>query len=336
MKILITGCCGFIGFNFSNYLCKKNKKFKIIGIDNLNNYYSVKFKKNRLKELKKNKNFSFNKVDLINYKNLKNLFIKNKFDCVLNLAAQPGVRYSLINPNSYVKNNISGFYNLFDLSSNYNVKKFLYASSSSVYGDAKKFPLKEKNILNPKNIYGYSKKINEELVGLQSSKSKMKTIGLRFFTIYGEWGRPDMMMLKYLAAQLNSKKFYLNNFGNHTRDFTYIDDIVEGVTRVIDNPAKSNVNWNGKDPDPGTSFAPWKVYNIGSNNPIKLNDYISEIEKNVGKKAKVNLLPLQPGDVVATYADVEDLFKTFDFKPKYNIHEGVKKFVEWFKKNPNF
>ncbi len=317
MKILITGCCGFIGFNFSNYLCKKNKKFKIIGIDNLNNYYSVKFKKNRLKELKKNKNFFFNKVDLINYKNLKNLFIKNKFDCVLNLAAQPGVRYSLINPNSYVKNNISGFYNLFDLSSNYNVKKFLYASSSSVYGDAKKFPLKEKNILNPKNIYGYSKKINEELVGLQSSKSKMKTIGLRFFTIYGEWGRPDMMMLKYLAAQLNSKKFYLNNFGKHVRDFTYIKDVNEILFKLIKkNIKKKNI-----------------IFNICSNNPIKITKVLNLIDKFTDKKAKIIKREFQSADVYKTHGDNSLIKKTVKFKKFTKIEKGIINTVNWFKNN---
>jgi len=317
MKILITGCCGFIGFNFSNYLCKKNKKFKIIGIDNLNNYYSVKFKKNRLKELKKNKNFSFNKVDLINYKNLKNLFIKNKFDCVLNLAAQPGVRYSLINPNSYVKNNISGFYNLFDLSSNYNVKKFLYASSSSVYGDAKKFPLKEKNILNPKNIYGYSKKINEELVGLQSSKSKMKTIGLRFFTIYGEWGRPDMMMLKYLAAQLNSKKFYLNNFGKHVRDFTYIKDVNEILFKLI----KKNIKNKNI------------IFNICSNNPIKITKVLNLIDKFIDKKAKIIKREFQSADVYKTHGDNSLIKKTVKFKKFTKIEKGIINTVNWFKNN---
>ena len=317
MKILITGCCGFIGFNFSNYLCKKNKKFKIIGIDNLNNYYSVKFKKNRLKELKKNKNFSFHKVDLINYKNLKNVFIKNKFDCVLNLAAQPGVRYSLINPNSYVKNNISGFYNLFDLSSNYNVKKFLYASSSSVYGDAKKFPLKEKNILNPKNIYGYSKKINEELVGLQSNKSKMKTIGLRFFTIYGEWGRPDMMMLKYLAAQLNSKKFYLNNFGKHVRDFTYIKDVNEILFKLL---KKSIKNKN-------------IILNICSNNPIKITKVLNLINKFTGKKAKIIKREFQSADVYKTHGDNSLVKKTVKIKKFTKIETGIMNTVNWFKDN---
>ena len=317
MKILITGCCGFIGFNFSNYLCKKNKRFKIIGVDNLNNYYSVKFKKIRLKELKKNKNFSFHKIDLIDYKNLKNIFIKNKFDCVLNLAAQPGVRYSLINPNSYVKNNISGFYNLFDLSINYNVKKFLYASSSSVYGDAKKFPLKEKNLLNPKNIYGYSKKINEELANLQSNKSKMKTIGLRFFTIYGEWGRPDMMMLKYLAAQLNSKKFYLNNFGKHVRDFTYIKDVNEILFKLIKKSIKKkNI-----------------ILNVCSNNPIKITKVLNLINKFTGKKAKIIKREFQSADVYKTHGDNSLIKKTVKIKKFTKIETGIMNTVNWFKHN---
>ena len=317
MKILITGCCGFIGFNFSNYLCNKNKKFKIIGIDNLNNYYSVKFKKFRLKELKKNKNFSFKKIDLNDYKKLKNIFLKNKFDYVLNLAAQPGVRYSLVNPNSYVKNNISGFYNLFDLSSNHNVKKFLYASSSSVYGDAKKFPLKEKNTLNPKNIYGYSKKINEELVSLQSDKSKMKTIGLRFFTIYGEWGRPDMMMLKYLVAQLNSKKFYLNNFGKHVRDFTYIKDVNEILFKLIKTSIKKKNS----------------IFNICSNNPVKITRVLNLINKLTGEKAKIIKRKFQSADVYKTHGDNSLIKNTVKFKKFTQIEKGIINTVNWFKHN---
>ena len=276
-------------------------------------------------------------IDISNKDDLEKVFKDNSIDVVVNLAAQAGVRYSIENPDVYIQSNIVGFMNILECCRHNKVSNLLYASSSSVYGANTTQPFSvHDNVDHPLSLYAASKKSNELMAHTYSNLFDLSTTGLRFFTVYGPWGRPDMALFKFTKAIMNEEKIDVYNYGNHERDFTYIDDIVEGVTRVIDNPAKSNVNWNGKDPDPGTSFAPWKVYNIGSNNPIKLNDYISEIEKNVGKKAKVNLLPLQPGDVVATYADVEDLFKTFDFKPKYNIHEGVKKFVEWFKKNPNF
>ena len=217
------------------------------------------------------------------------------------------------------------------------IGNLVYASSSSVYGanTTKPFSVHD-NVDHPLSLYAASKKSNELMAHTYSNLFELSTTGLRFFTVYGPWGRPDMALFKFTKAIMNEEIIDVYNYGNHERDFTYIDDIIEGVIRVIDNPAKSNTSWNGKNPDPGSSFAPWKVYNIGSNNPIKLNDYIAAIEKNLGKKANINLLPLQPGDVVATYADVEDLFITFDFKPKYNIHEGVKNFIDWFKKHPNF
>ena len=218
-----------------------------------------------------------------------------------------------------------------------NISNLVYASSSSVYGanTTKPFSVHD-NVDHPLSLYAASKKSNELMAHTYSNLFELSTTGLRFFTVYGPWGRPDMALFKFTKAIMNDNEIDVYNYGNHERDFTYIDDIIEGVIRVIDSPAKSNVEWNGNNPDPGSSFAPWKIYNIGSNNPVKLNDYISEIERNIGKKANVNLLPLQPGDVVATYADVEDLFKTFNFKPKYNIQDGVKNFVEWFKRHPNF
>ena len=227
MKILVTGCCGFIGFNFTKFLAKSNKKLKIVGIDNLDNYYSVKLKKDRLKNLLKHKNFIFFKCDLENYKLIEKIFKKNKFKYIFHLAAQAGVRYSIINPKKYIKSNINGFFNILDLSRNIKVKKIFYASSSSVYGDSRTFPLEEKNTIHPKNLYGLTKKFNEELAEVFSKFYKMKLVGLRFFTVYGEWGRPDMMIIKYIDSSFKKKNFYLNNYGNHTRDFTYIGDVVQ-------------------------------------------------------------------------------------------------------------
>ena len=265
------------------------------------------------------------------------VFKDNNIDVVVNLAAQAGVRYSIENPDIYIQSNIVGFMNILECCRHNMISNLVYASSSSVYGanTTKPFSVHD-NVDHPLSLYAASKKSNELMAHTYSNLFDLSTTGLRFFTVYGPWGRPDMALFKFTKAIMNNNEIDVYNYGNHERDFTYIEDIIEGVVRVIDNPADSNVDWNGKNPDPGSSFAPWKVYNIGSNNPIKLNDYIAEIEKNLGRKAKVNLLPLQPGDVVATYADVEDLFKTFNFKPKYNIQDGVKNFVEWFKKYPNF
>ena len=265
------------------------------------------------------------------------VFKDNNIDVVVNLAAQAGVRYSIENPDIYIQSNIVGFMNILECCRHNMISNLVYASSSSVYGanTTKPFSVHD-NVDHPLSLYAASKKSNELMAHTYSNLFDLSTTGLRFFTVYGPWGRPDMALFKFTKAIMNNNEIDVYNYGNHERDFTYIEDIIEGVVRVIDNPADSNVDWIGKNPDPGSSFAPWKVYNIGSNNPIKLNDYIAEIEKNVGIKAKVNLLPLQPGDVVSTYADVEDLFKTFNFKPKYNIQDGVKNFVEWFKKYPNF
>ena len=255
----------------------------------------------------------------------------------MNLAAQAGVRYSIENPDIYIQSNIVGFMNILECSRHYKISNLVYASSSSVYGANLSMPFSvHDNVDHPLSLYAATKKSNELMAHTYSNLFNLSTTGLRFFTVYGPWGRPDMALFKFTKAIMNDEEIDVYNYGNHQRDFTYIEDIVQGLLKVIDNPAKSNTDWNGLSPDPGSSFAPWKVYNIGSNNPVALNDYISEIEKNVGKKAITNLLPLQPGDVVATYADVEDLFETFNFKPKFNIQEGVKNFVEWFKQYPNF
>ncbi len=335
MNILVTGSAGFIGSQLCINLLERGDK--IIGLDNLNDYYNIDLKKARLERHLNHKNYSHYHVDISDKDALAKVFKDNNIDVVVNLAAQAGVRYSIENPDIYIQSNIVGFMNILECCRHNMISNLVYASSSSVYGanTTKPFSVHD-NVDHPLSLYAASKKSNELMAHTYSNLFDLSTTGLRFFTVYGPWGRPDMALFKFTKAIMNNNEIDVYNYGNHERDFTYIEDIIEGVVRVIDNPADSNVNWNGKNPDPGSSFAPWKVYNIGSNNPIKLNDYIAEIEKNLGRKAKVNLLPLQPGDVVATYADVEDLFKTFNFKPKYNIQDGVKNFVEWFKKYPNF
>ena len=335
MNILVTGSAGFIGSQLCLNLLDRGDR--ILGLDNLNDYYNIDLKKARLERHLNHKNYSHYHVDISNKDDLQKVFKDNNIDVVVNLAAQAGVRYSIVNPDVYIQSNIVGFMNILECCRHNKVSNLVYASSSSVYGanTTKPFSVHD-NVDHPLSLYAASKKSNELMAHTYSNLFELSTTGLRFFTVYGPWGRPDMALFKFTKAIMNGNQIDVYNYGNHERDFTFIDDIVEGVTRVIDNPAKSDPNWSGKNPDPGSSFAPWKIYNIGSNNPIKLNDYIAAIEENLGKKANVNLLPLQPGDVVATYADVEDLFTTFNFKPKYNIQEGVKNFVEWFKKHPNF
>ncbi len=335
MNILVTGSAGFIGSQLCINLLERGDR--ILGVDNLNDYYNVELKKARLERHLKHKNYTHYNLDISNKKDLKKIFKENAIDVVVNLAAQAGVRYSIENPDVYIQSNIVGFMNVLECCRHNNIKNLVYASSSSVYGanTTKPFSVHD-NVDHPLSLYAASKKSNELMAHTYSNLFELSTTGLRFFTVYGPWGRPDMALFKFTKAIMNDGEIDVYNYGNHERDFTYIEDIIEGIIKVIDNPAKSNINWSGKNPDPGSSFAPWKVYNIGSNNPIKLNDYIAAIEDNVGKKANINLLPLQPGDVIATYADVDDLFTTFNFKPKYNIEEGVKNFVEWFKKYPNF
>lgn len=335
MNILVTGSAGFIG----SQLCLKllDRGDNVFGIDNLNDYYNVELKKERLNRHFNHENYHHYAIDIANKEQLEEIFSCNTIDIVVNLAAQAGVRYSIENPDVYIQSNIVGFMNILECSRHYKISNLVYASSSSVYGANLTMPFSvHDNVDHPLSLYAASKKSNELMAHTYSNLFNLSTTGLRFFTVYGPWGRPDMALFKFTKAIMNGDEIDVYNFGNHQRDFTYIEDIVEGLSRVIDNPAKANSNWDGNTPDPGSSFAPWKVYNIGSNNPIKLNDYIAEIEKNVGKKAITNLLPLQPGDVVATYADVEDLFNTFNFKPKFKIQEGVKNFVEWFKQHPNF
>ena len=318
MKIFVTGCCGFIGFNFANFLAKSNKKIRIIGIDNLNDYYSVNLKRKRLKELNKNKNFIFYKIDINQYEKLKKLYKKYLFNYVFHFAAQAGVRYSLINPKAYIENNISGFFNVLNLSLKFNIKRLFYASSSSVYGELNKFPLKENYILKPKNIYGLSKKINEEMVNVLLLKSKTLCIGLRFFTVYGEWGRPDMFMMKYLSATYNkSKVFYLNNYGNHFRDFTYIQDVCKILKKLIYSKFKHQ----------------HLILNICSNKFLKLTNIIKMIDNLTLNKPKIKKIAMHKADLYKTHGDNSLVKNITGIKKFTDISIGLKNTVEWYIKN---
>ena len=330
MYYLVTGSAGFIGSQLCIRLLQKGKK--VIGIDNHNNYYDPKLKEARLKILQNYKNYNHFKIDISDLNEINNIFETYKPQFVINLAAQAGVRYSIENPHIYVESNLVGFVNILEACRNYNVKHFVYASTSSVYGANTKMPFSENDSANhPLSLYAATKKSNELLAHTYSYLFRLPTTGLRFFTVYGPWGRPDMALFKFTKAIVNNEKIDVFNNGNHTRDFRYIDDIVEGITRVVDNSSKSNNEWDSNQPDPATSKAPWKIYNIGSNSPVKLMDYISALEKSLNKKAKINYLPLQPGDVPDTYADVSNLVKNFDYKPKTSVAEGVSNFVNWYK-----
>ena len=314
MKVLITGCAGFIGFHLSEKLLK-NKNFKIVGIDNLNSYYSVKLKKSRLNILKKSKKFKFFKIDISNYNKLKKIFNENKFDIVINLAAQAGVRYSIINPKDYVQTNILGFFNILELCRIKKIKNIFYASSSSVYGDKKIYPVSEKSEIIPKNIYSFSKKSNEDIADIYWKQYSMKSIGLRFFTVYGEWGRPDMLMMKYMIAKKNNQKFFLNNNGKHFRDFTYISDVVEILKKLLSVKVKKN-----------------EVYNICSNKPINVNRILNKLNKLYGRPLVVNKKRLSI-EVLKTHGLNTKIKKTVNFKKFTSIDMGIKNLVIWAKKN---
>ena len=314
MKVLITGCAGFIGFHLSEKLLK-NKNFKIVGIDNLNSYYSVKLKKLRLNILKKNKKFKLFKIDISNYNKIKKIFNENKFDIVINLAAQAGVRYSIINPKDYVQTNILGFFNILELCRIKKIKNFFYASSSSVYGDKKIYPVSEKSEIIPKNIYSFSKKSNEDIADIYWKQYSMKSIGLRFFTVYGEWGRPDMLMMKYMIAKKNNQKFFLNNNGKHFRDFTYIFDVVEILKRLLSVKVKKN-----------------EVYNICSNKPINVNRILNKLNKLYGRPLVVNKKRLSI-EVLKTHGLNTKIKKKVNFKKFTSIDMGIKNLVIWAKKN---
>jgi UDP-glucuronate 4-epimerase len=346
-NILVTGAAGFIGFHLSRRLLDEGTS--VVGIDNLNAYYDVNLKKARLAILKKYDNFTFHKLNIANRRAVESLFsgqfkIQNSkfkikessvaasFDTVVHLAAQAGVRYSITNPYAYIDSNIVGFINILEGCRHHKVKHLVYASSSSVYGANTKMPFSiHHNIDHPVSFYAATKKANELMAHTYSSLYKIPTTGLRFFTVYGPWGRPDMALFLFTRAILEGKPIDVFNHGKMQRDFTYIDDIIEGVVRVAKKIPKPNKSWNGDAPDPGTSYAPYKVYNIGNNNPVELMTFIETIEKCLGKKAKKNLLPLQAGDVPATYADVDDLMRDVGFKPATPIEVGIKRFVDWYR-----
>ena len=330
MKTLVTGSAGFIGSMLSIRLLETGDE--VVGIDNHNDYYDPKIKEARLERLVKYTNYKHYKTDLNDSKKLSEIFKIHKFQKVVNLAAQAGVRYSIENPLAYINSNILGFAHILENCRNNKVEHLVYASTSSVYGDNTKMPFSEHDSANhPLSVYAASKKSNELMAHSYSYLHQLPTTGLRFFTVYGPWGRPDMALFKFTKAIIEEKPIDVFNNGKHTRDFTYIDDIVEGVIKTLDNPATSNVNWNSKQPDPATSRAPWRIYNIGNNNPVQLMDYIKALEKTLGKKAKINFLPLQPGDVPDTYANVDNLKKKFNYKPSTSVISGVSNFVKWYK-----
>lgn len=330
MKILVTGTAGFIGFHLATRLLERGDE--VIGLDNLNDYYDVSLKQSRLSQLEGQNNFRFVKLDLVDKQSISELFEKERFDRVVNLAAQAGVRYSLTNPHAYIDSNIQGFMNILEGCRHTSVKHLVYASSSSVYGANTAMPFSvHDNVDHPVSLYAASKKANELMAHTYSHLYGLPTTGLRFFTVYGPWGRPDMALFLFAKAILAGEPIQVFNHGKMRRDFTYIDDIVEGVMRTLDQIAAPNSEWNGDLPDPGTSAAPYRLYNIGNNNPVELMYLIETLEKELGKKAEKNMLPLQPGDVPATYADVDALMNDVGFKPATSIEEGVKKFVQWYR-----
>ena len=328
--IIITGSAGFIGSTLCRSLLDRGDN--ILGIDNHNDYYDPKIKDARLNNLLQYSNYKHFKIDLSDQKHLEEVFKNKKIEIVVNLAAQAGVRYSMENPMAYINSNIVGFTNILENSRKYKVNHLVYASTSSVYGANTKMPFSEHDSANhPLSVYAASKKSNELMAHTYSYLYQLPTTGLRFFTVYGPWGRPDMALFKFTKNILDDKPIDVFNHGNHTRDFTYVDDIVEGIIKTIDNPATTNFDWDSNKPDPASSKVPWRIYNIGNNNPVKLMDYIHALEKTLDKKAKINFLPLQPGDVPDTYASVENLEKAFNYKPSTSVIEGVTKFVKWYK-----
>ncbi len=330
VRVLVTGAAGFIGFHLSQRLLARGDE--VIGLDNLNDYYPVTLKQDRLAQLQRKSGFIFHKLDIASREGIAQLFAQDSFDVVVNLAAQPGVRYSLKNPHAYIDSNIVGFTNILEGCRHSQVKHLVYASSSSVYGANTKMPFSvHDNVDHPVSLYAASKKANELMAHTYSHLYNLPTTGLRFFTVYGPWGRPDMALFIFTKAILSGQPIDVFNYGKMRRDFTYIDDIIEGVVRVIDNIPKPNPNWSADAPDPGTSKAPYKIYNIGNHQPVELMRFIEVLEDCLDKKAKKNLLSIQLGDVPATYADVDDLIKDVDFKPNTPINVGIERFVGWYR-----
>jgi UDP-glucuronate 4-epimerase len=330
MKILVTGAAGFIGSHTAEALIRRGDE--VVGVDNLNDYYDVRLKLARLARLTSHANFHFEKCELADKSDVSRIFTTYKPQRVINLAAQAGVRYASQNPLSYINSNIVGFLHIVEGCRDCGVEHLVYASSSSVYGANTKMPFSVRdNVDHPVSLYAASKKANELMAHTYSHLYRIPVTGLRFFTVYGPWGRPDMSPFIFTEKILASEPIDVFNFGRHSRDFTYIDDIVEGVVRILDRVAAPNPDWSGDDPDPASSTAPYRLYNIGNNQPVGLMDFIKCIEMAVGKVAKKNMLPLQPGDVLATYANIDALVADVDFKPQTPIEDGVRRFVDWYK-----
>ncbi|HIK56797.1 MAG TPA: NAD-dependent epimerase [Synechococcales cyanobacterium M55_K2018_004] len=329
-KILVTGAAGFIGFHLCQRLLTRGDQ--VIGLDNLNDYYDVSLKQSRLAKLQDQERFQFYRLDLQDRDAIAQLFAEQQFDKVVNLAAQAGVRYSLKNPHAYVDSNLVGFVNILEGCRHSGVKHLVFASSSSVYGANTRMPFStHHNVDHPVSLYAATKKANELMAHTYSHLYGLPTTGLRFFTVYGPWGRPDMSLFLFTKAILSGQPIDVFNYGKMQRDFTYIDDIVEGVVRVIDHIPQGNPNWSGDAPDPASSKAPYKIYNIGNNNPVELMHFIEILESCLGKKAEKNLLPMQPGDVPTTYADVDDLARDVGFRPSTAIEVGIERFVSWYR-----
>lgn len=344
MKILVTGTAGFIGYHLAKKLLDRGDE--VVGLDGINDYYDINLKYRRLADTgvsrddieygkpaqsRTRPNYRFVKLNLEDKDKVDALFASERFDKVCNLAAQAGVRYSLINPMAYVDSNIVGFVNILEACRHHEIKHLAYASSSSVYGlnETKPFSTRH-NVDHPISLYAASKKCNELMAHTYSHLFGLPTTGLRFFTVYGPWGRPDMALFIFAKAIIEGKTIDVYNYGEMRRDFTYVADIVEGVSRVIDNPPKGDPDWSGAAPDPSRSKAPYKIYNIGNNSPVKLMDFITEIERNLGREAKKNFLPMQPGDVPASFADVSDLIADLGYKPATTVQTGIKNFLDWF------
>jgi UDP-glucuronate 4-epimerase len=329
MKILITGAAGFIGFHLARRFLSAGAT--VVGLDNLNDYYSVLLKEDRLRVLEQNPGFHFERMDLADSASLNTLFKTQGFTHVINLAAQAGVRYSLINPGSYINSNIVGFANVLECCRHHKIEHLVYASSSSVYGLNTAMPFSiHDNVDHPVSLYAASKKASELMAHSYSYLYKLPTTGLRFFTVYGPWGRPDMALQLFTTAICQGKPINVFNHGKMRRDFTYIDDIIEGVFRIVHRIPEPNPDWNGDNPDPGTSPAPYRIYNIGNNNTVELEHFISVLEEALGRKATRNYMDMQPGDVPATYANVDDLIRDVGFKPSTTIEEGIRRFIDWY------
>lgn len=333
-KILVTGAAGFIGFHLSKRLLSEGKQ--VLGVDIVNDYYDVTLKEARLEILKKEEGFQFWKTDLADLAGLEEIFKAHKPDAVVNLAAQAGVRYSIQNPHAYMNSNLVGFLNILECARHYETKHFVYASSSSVYGANTKTPFSvHDNVDHPISLYAASKKSNELIAHSYSHLYRIPCTGLRFFTVYGPWGRPDMALYIFTKAITEGKPINIFNHGKMKRDFTYVDDIVEGVRRVIDAVPTPNEDWSGDAPDPSSSLAPYQLFNIGNNKPVELMYMIETLEKALGREAEKNFMPMQPGDVPATYADINALSEKVGFRPDTSIEEGIQRFVEWYKEYNN-